>query len=76
MAWRNWLFGRSRCRLENRWADGNYDRVPALARDLVTRQPALIVTGGATPNAIAAKAATGSIPIVFVLGSYPWKLVL
>ena len=57
--------------VEYRWADGNYDRLPALARELVTRQPAVIVTGGATPNALAAKAVTDSVPIVFVLGSDP-----
>jgi putative ABC transport system substrate-binding protein len=57
--------------VEYRWADRNYDRLPALARELVARQPAVIVTGGATPNALAAKAVTDSVPIVFVLGSDP-----
>ena len=57
--------------LEGRWANGDYMKLPALARELVERQPAVIVTGGATPTALAAKAATLTIPIVFVLGSDP-----
>jgi putative ABC transport system substrate-binding protein len=57
--------------IEFRWAGGQYDSLPALAADLVRRQVALIVTGGGPPSAIAAKAATGTIPIVFNVGSDP-----
>ena len=50
---------------EARWAEGHYDRLPALAVDLVSRKVDLIITSGGAPPALAAKNATSTIPIVF-----------
>jgi putative ABC transport system substrate-binding protein len=56
---------------EYRWADGQYERLADLARDLVRRKVDVIVTGGGSPAALAAKTATSTIPIVFAVASDP-----
>jgi len=61
--------------IESRWADGNYERLPALARDLVGLKVDLILTSG-TPGTRAARSATATIPIIMVTSGDPVALGL
>ena len=62
--------------MEFRWANGQYDRLPALAADLVRRKVSVIITMGGGPPVQAARMATSTIPIVFHLGADPVQVGL
>ena len=62
--------------IEYRWANDQYDRLPNLAADLVARRPSLILAGGGSLSALAAKRATSAIPIVIAIGADPVRMGL
>ena len=59
--------------IDYRWAEGQFDHLPALAAELVAHRPAVLVAGGGDVSAVAAKAATTTVPIVFTIGADPVK---
>ena len=63
-------------RIEYRWAEGRYDRLPAMATDLVRSGVSVLVATGGEPVALAAKAASSTIPVVFIIAGDPVKIGL
>jgi ABC-type uncharacterized transport system substrate-binding protein len=57
--------------IDYRWAEGQFNRLPALAAELMARRPAVLVAGGGDVSAVAAKAATTTVPIIFTIGGDP-----
>ena len=74
-----WIGGQN-VAIEYRWAKDHYERLPALAADLVSRKVDVIVSTGGTPGALVAKNASSTIPIIFIVGGDPvergWSPVL
>src|SRR4029078_9646279 len=62
--------------IEYRWAEGQYDRLPTMASELIRLGSILLVATGGEPSALAAKATTSTIPIVFTTGGDPVKVGL
>ena len=63
-------------RIEYRWARGEYDRLPGFAAELVSRGVTITAAVGGVPSALAAKAATSAIPVVFLIGDNPVQVGL
>ena len=59
-----------------RWAEGHYERLPALAKELVDLRVSVVMSGGGSSSALAAKAVTSTVPIVFVIGDDPVQVGL
>jgi putative tryptophan/tyrosine transport system substrate-binding protein len=60
-------------RIEYRWADGDYGRLPGIAAELTRLPLAVLVAAGGEPSALAAKAASATVPIIFLIGGDPVK---